>query len=381
MNQEKNNSGTENEYEIPKFLDKNIKELNKTQSKPISKYVYIALGIIVMLGLIYVLVPKSESVDVFKFISVSFDGKEGSGVPSLKITDRIEKDEIRKGIELLEFNFTPNSDLSMGDDVILEVNHTEASKSYFKKNHYKIEETTKTYKVEKLLALDQLDVFSFLSVQFEGLESLAKVNLEINDVDGIPNEVEKLVREIQFNVDKAENLNSGDVVEISFELDDNEKNILKKAGYEVSIFEKEYEVNALSMVPQTMENIPGLKELKVEALENTEARLVKTNKNFKNFKEVYACYTSMASQSNDINDMDSDERVGDASLLMVFSFDEKKIFSTKTHHAVFSFSHISVGQGEVDRSELVEILKNYEQEPLSNIIRILKQNNFNCFPS
>ena len=29
MDQEKNNSRSENEYEIPKFLDKNIRELNR----------------------------------------------------------------------------------------------------------------------------------------------------------------------------------------------------------------------------------------------------------------------------------------------------------------------------------------------------------------
>ena len=381
MNQEKNNSGTENEYEIPKFLDKNIKELNQTPSKPIKKYVYVVMGIIALLGIVYVLVPKYETVDVFNFINVKFEGKEGNGIPTFRITDKIDKQEMRKGVSLLDFTFTPESDLSMGDDVILEAAHNDESRAYFKKNHFKINETKQTYVVGQLIALDNLNVFSYLNVQFDGLESLAKVNLEINDVSGVSKEVEMLIRKIQFNVDKAENLNSGDLVKISFELNEEEKTILKKAGYEVTLFEKEYEVNALSLVPQTMENIPGLSELKLEALEKTEERLLKTNKNFKGFKEVYACYTSMASQSNEIKDMDSEELVEDASLLLVISYEEKKFFSTKLHHSVFSFSHISVGQGEVDRSELVEILKPYEQEPLSNILRTLKQNNFNCFPS
>lgn len=381
MDQEKNNSRTENEYEIPKFLDKNIKELNHTKSKPIKKYVLIALGIILMLGLVYVLVPKYETVDVFNFVSVSFDGKEGSGIPALKVTDKIDKKEMREGVSLLDFVFTPNSDLSEGDEVILEAVHNDVSRAYFKKNHLKINENKKSYVVEKLIALDQLDVFTYLSVQFDGLEGLAKVNLQINEINGLPENIEALIRTIQFNVDKTESLSSKDIIKINFNLNETEKNILKKSGYEVSIYEKEYEVNTLSMVPQTMENIPGLKELKSEALEKAQERLVKTNKNFKGFKEVYACYTSMASQVNEIKDMDSEERVKDASLLLVISYEEKRLFSTKLNHSIFAFSHVSVGQGEVDRSNLVEILKPYDQEPLSNIIRTLKQNNFNCFPS
>ena len=381
MDQEKNNSRSENEYEIPKFLDKNIRELNQTKSKPIKKYVLVVLGFILMLGVVYALIPKYEVVDVFSFINVKFDGKEGNGVPSFIITDKIDKKEMREGVSLLDFTFTPDSDLSMGENVVLEASHNEISRAYFKKNHFKIEETTKTYLVQTLIALDQLDVFSYLNVQFDGLEGLAKVNLEINDIDGLPENVESLVRTIQFKVDKAEELSSGNMVKIEFELDEAQKSELKKAGYEVLAFERQYEVNALSMIPQTMENIPGLKELKLEALEKAQEKLIKTNKNFKGFKEVYACYTSMASQSNEIKDMESDELVEGASLLMVISHEEKKFFSTKLNHSIFAFSNLSVDQGKVNRSELVEILKPYEQEPLTNIIRVLKQNNFNCFPS
>lgn len=263
--------------------------VNKIKAIP-KKFMIIGLAIILgIIAIICVVVKAKSTINLDKYMTVSFEGYDGYG----KATATIDWDAIEsKYGDKIDFSDKANSDygsllefmspmdalegcvsieldkengLSNGDEVSYTWNIDSDLTKYTK---CKLKYKDGSIKVKDLEKIDTFDAFSNLTVEFDGVAPNGSVNL---NYDGTELSVS------DFSSDKYDGLSNGDTVTISIR-EDVVESLSESIGKIPESFEKEYTVEELNsyVTKASQINEESLEKLKQQAKDEYDSQVAKS---------------------------------------------------------------------------------------------------------
>ena len=198
-------------------------------------------------GICYIrFAPKT--IDLTKYIEISYDGYEGNA----KATASLNEDEIKKIIkdkdiaeeliDELKIEIKNNSKLSNGDEI--EIN-LKISDDFLKENKLKLKDSTYKVKVEGLDQVSRIDLSKYVELELDGFNghASAEVNLskDLKEVIGNDN-FKDLEKVISFNIINNGELENDGTAEIEISLSDSWQ---KEHGIEIKKDKIEVDVTGL----------------------------------------------------------------------------------------------------------------------------------------
>lgn len=159
----------------------------------------------------------SNKIDLIDFISVEFSGGNGAGTASVSLDTaslRTELSENYKGapinessdissiISSINYSFDNNSELSNGDEILLEITWNETIVENAK---YTFNAKTQTYKIAGLPERETLDLFDGVELIYDGVSPNASVLVRTTSDN-------TLLENVRYNIDKYQVANGDEIV-------------------------------------------------------------------------------------------------------------------------------------------------------------------------
>lgn len=285
--------GKEDTEQVADIKSDSQSQINQSQIKKVPKK-FIAIGVLIsiVLVLLFSFKKMKPTINLDKYVEVSYNGYDGYGKASIHIDwtaienkywDKLKYtdagmlnygrfaapiDVIKDYISVPSLN--KKDKLKNGEELIYkwDINEKEL-KQYIK---CKIKYSNKNLKVEGLEEIATFDPFENFTLKFNGIDSKGKLEW---DYEG------KYFKGYEFSVDKDSNLSNGDKIKVSINADN--EYLAKEFGKIPAITEKEYTVEGLAtyLAKASEINEENLKEAKAKAEADIENYIRRMSKNIR----------------------------------------------------------------------------------------------------
>lgn len=187
-----------------------------------------------------------EEYDPFENVEVVFDGYDSAG------TAEIRNNDDGYDVPYFYYELDKYDGLSNGDTVTLSIPDAEGDEETFKKDYIRgwgVELTaiSKEYTVEGLKEMEDYDPFNDISVSFSGISPNVSASIQKNNVK---------IEDLDFSVDKSENLRLGDTVTVTVvAYYDDPETLCMQEGKKLTATSKDYTVENVPKYASTVSEI------------------------------------------------------------------------------------------------------------------------------
>ena len=340
-------------------------EKSKKKKSPL-KWIIAVLTVFILAGagVYFYLQNNSGTIDLNKYVVVSFEGYDSVGKAHYEFdTEAFEQDYGKKlkfdykhkkysnlgtPVEIIERSvygeLDKDRELSNGDTI--KFTWWREAKEYNNIFNYKITYKDASYTVKGLLEVGKFDPFEHLSVEFSGVSPYGEVRYNIEN----PTEIEE---SLYFECDKSDGLKNGDTITLTVSTfyGDFDKDFINMFGMLPSCTEKTYTIEGLDTYVEKLSDIPQSKLEEIREL----GKDIVLNQN-----QLYSSYAEITDVS--VDDMylfktKNENSYNDDILYLVykidvaFNYDEFDYKENLTFYSYVSYSNIllkSDGSCEID---------------------------------
>lgn len=195
----------------------------------------------------------TKKIDPMKWYSVEFSGTNGHGTATLDDSydweeelglDEDNSEDLEKIFaidEAIDYEITPEEDLSNGDKVTLKLKIDE---NMLKKVGYKATSSSKEFEVSGLSDVEELDLDDYISVDYEGASPYAKANVSVDlPATGTP---------VTFEYENNKEVANGDIIKVTATYD---KDVLAANGYKLKSDSTEIKVSGVSTYMSSIDEV------------------------------------------------------------------------------------------------------------------------------
>lgn len=222
------------------------------------------IAALIMLIMLAVTGCGKKKIDVTESLQVSFDGYNGYGKAEILNAYAWENEAFEAaGISSIDgfdtlgnalniemavsYNIEPDSNLSNGDTVVVKTVIDEAALENY--DFKLIAGSEKTFTVEDLPELKEVDPFENVEVIYEGISSNARATVVQGGTIPYP-------MDFYYKVEPDNGLKNGDVITVRISNSDPEREAIE-AGYRLTGLEKDFTVSGLSHYAEKLAEIPS----------------------------------------------------------------------------------------------------------------------------
>ena len=202
--------------ENPKAQEgKKVSDSNVPKKKGTAKLaIIIILAICLIVGIataVYFLFFSAKTIDMEKYIKVTYDGYDGYATATVEL-DKAIKDEFEDSSTFKSFKkkveleiTSDNYDLKNGDTLKVKV---DISKSWLEKNKLELKDKTINIKIEGIPEADTVDVFEDLEITVDGVSPNLSVSVNNNNPD-------EFIRTVYYTLSESYGVENGDTITIT----------------------------------------------------------------------------------------------------------------------------------------------------------------------
>lgn len=205
-----------------------------------------------------------KKIDVTESLQVSFDGYNGYGKAEIQNAYAWENEAFEAaGINSIDgfdtlgnalniemavsYNIEPDSNLSNGDTVVVKTVIDEAALENY--DFKLIAETEKTFTVEDLPELQEVDPFENVEVIYEGISSNARATVVQGGTIPYP-------MDYYYKAEPNNGLKNGDIITVRISNSDPEREAIEE-GYRLTSLEKDFTVSGLTYYAEKLSDVPN----------------------------------------------------------------------------------------------------------------------------
>lgn len=344
-------------------------KVKKRQSK---NNVIVALGIILLIGTIvygsWAFYFSFEEINPFDLIQIEEKGGDDQGYLEI-IRDNVGLDEKETLVlDVVEFKIDDNEALSQGDKRDIHIMLDDQSKNRLKDEKIRLKPTTLTYKVRALGDVELIDVFENMDVQYE----VKGPKVRIDTIEPVVSDLE-LKELLSFTYPEGI-LKMGEKFEIELEETDRLETYLLDHGIKIDKYKESFVVEDLEYLPETIDDIPNVDDLKKNALETIETYYLEKDEIESKFRISDVCFTNDAENNENAKDQTYAHTYENGSLMFVVEYDVED----ESYADAIGYTNIVMKNGEVDGEKIRLMHPLHEETTRNDILGELKANKFNC---
>lgn len=355
------------------------------QKKGSTKKLLIALIVLVLVSVAGFFTWKQffslESIDYFAMNSFKIVGSEEYGKfeqdkDLIVFADNKEVEQILKEIE---YTIEPNEGLKNGDKVVVTLILKDDQKTKLKEHKYKLKSLSHEFTVDTLGTAETFDFFRFVSVKFETVEGKNVAQIIISEnLKGDSDAQTQALKQIGVKPLDVENINNGDSVSVELEVSDETSKALLESGITLDVLSKDYTVEGLVEIPQSIADIKILEDLKTQTTTRIDNDYKLNNQRYDGFKIVSTCYSAEPSNTVNSTDYDNAYSYENGSLMFIFEFKQHTSSTVNTMYDAYGYTNIQMLNGNILEDAMKTMSPFQDKATLESIKSEMSQNNFTC---